>query len=118
MNFVFPKELEEKGAPPFKATDYQLPTSKISVARIELSAPYPEEAHKFAYNTKSTMIVLICSGTVVLEHQGGQQELPAGSAVHIDINEWYRWVPKGVVVLQFSSAPAWTQEQQRIIEKP
>jgi len=65
--------------------------ARVSIARMTSPSGWVEPGQRPSFDE----FTLVLSGTVVVEHETGTLEVPAGSAVHTQAGEWVRYSTPG-----------------------
>ena len=94
------------------AYEYQLPTSELDSAVIELSGRYPEKG--WALNTSCTSLIYVIKGAGWVISEEARTKVSEGHQVLIEKGEKYAL--HGDMKLLFSAAPAWSPDQARKVD--
>lgn len=93
------------------AIEYPLADADINVAVVELNGRYPQKG--WAMNELSKELAFVAEGFGEVDVDGEKAAVGAGDLVLINPGEKYFWSGKLKIVMP--CAPAWTQEQYKLI---
>jgi mannose-6-phosphate isomerase-like protein (cupin superfamily) len=86
-----PTRVEAAGAPPKTIEEYvgrvNTGTGGVSIARMTSPTGWQEPGQRPAFEEWS----IVLRGVLVVEHDGGTLEVPAGQAVRVAAGEWVRY---------------------------
>lgn len=90
-----PSVIEAAGNKPKRIEEYvgriNSAEQRLSVARMKSPSGWVEPGQRPEFDE----FTLVLSGSLVVEHERGRLEVPAGSAVHTRAGEWVRYSTPG-----------------------